>query len=89
MAGVQDIEHGEEWARERHEEYTRDNYHKPSDEYDPSWNLDGAVEDLRLLFAAGHALATGEAWPNWREGAEFKAVRDEMMGYENGERAAE
>ncbi len=81
-AGVDDLEHGEEWARERREEYTRDHYHKPSDEYDPSWNLEGAVQDLRLLFAVGHALATGDLWPNWREGTEFKALRDEMMGYE-------
>jgi Zn-dependent M28 family amino/carboxypeptidase len=81
-AGVQDIEHGEEWARERREEYTRDHYHKPSDEYDPSWNLEGAVQDLQLMFAVGHALATGQTWPNWREGTEFKAARDEMMGYE-------
>jgi Zn-dependent M28 family amino/carboxypeptidase len=82
-AGVQDLEHGEEWARERREEYTRDHYHKPSDEYDPSWNLEGAVQDLRLMFAVGHALATGELWPNWRDGTEFKARRDEMMGYED------
>lgn len=81
-AGVQDLEHGEEWARERRDEYTRDRYHKPSDEYDPSWNLEGAVQDLRLMFSVGHALATGQAWPNWREGTEFKAVRDEMMGYD-------
>jgi Zn-dependent M28 family amino/carboxypeptidase len=83
-AGVQDIEHGEEWARERREEYTRDHYHKPSDEYDPSWNLEGAVQDLRLMFSVGHTLATGDLWPNWREGTEFKARRDEMMGYEAG-----
>ena len=80
-AGVQDLEHGEEWARERREEYTRDHYHKPSDEYDPSWNLEGAIQDLQLMFAVGHSLATGEVWPNWREGTEFKALRDEMMGY--------
>ena len=83
-AGVQDLEHGEEWARERREEYTRDHYHKPSDEYEPSWNLEGAVQDLRLMFTVGHALATGEVWPNWREGTEFKARRDEMMGYATG-----
>ncbi len=88
-AGVQDIEHGEEWARERREEYTREHYHKPSDEYEPSWNLEGAVQDLRLMFAVGHALATGEAWPNWREGTEFKAARDEMMGYEEAATAEE
>jgi hypothetical protein len=33
------------------------------------------------MFSVGHALATGELWPNWREGTEFKARRDEMMGY--------
>ena len=88
-AGVQDLEHGEEWARERREEYTRDHYHKPSDEYDPSWNLEGAVQDLQLMFAVGHSLATGETWPNWREGTEFKAVRDEMMGYEDDAGAEE
>jgi Zn-dependent M28 family amino/carboxypeptidase len=80
-AGVQDLEHGEEWARGQREVYTRDHYHKPSDEYDPGWNLDGAVEDLRLLFAVGHALSTGDAWPNWRPGVPFKALRDDMMGY--------
>jgi Zn-dependent M28 family amino/carboxypeptidase len=81
-AGVHDLDHGEEWARERREEYTRDHYHKPSDEYDPSWNLEGAVQDLRLMFAVGHSLATGDQWPNWREGTEFKSLRDEMMGYD-------
>ena len=88
-AGVQDLEHGEEWAHERREEYTRDHYHKPSDEYDPSWNLEGAVQDLQLMFAVGHSVATGEAWPNWREGTEFKALRDEMMGYEDDAGAEE
>jgi Zn-dependent M28 family amino/carboxypeptidase len=88
-AGVQDLEHGEQWARERRQEYTRDHYHKPSDEYDPSWNLEGAVQDLRLMFSVGHALATAETWPNWRPGTEFKAVRDKMMGYEAGDPAEE
>ncbi len=84
-AGVQDLEHGEEWARERREEYTREHYHKPSDEYDASWNLEGAVGDLRLMFAVGHTLATGDLWPNWREGTEFRAARDRMMGYDGPE----
>ncbi len=78
--GVRNLEHGEAWARECLDEYTREDYHKPSDEYDDSWNLEGAAADLRLLFAVGHELATGESWPNWSEGAEFRAARDAMMG---------
>lgn len=76
--GVQDYRYGEEWARARHDEYTAERYHKPGDEFDSSWNLEGAVEDLRLLFSVGWCLADSEAWPNWREGTEFRALRDAM-----------
>ncbi|WP_420633395.1 hypothetical protein [Candidatus Palauibacter sp.] len=61
------------------EQYTADRYHKPVDEYDPAWDLDGAVDDLRLLFDVGYSLAQGAEWPNWRDGNEFRAARDRMM----------
>ncbi|MFQ5747349.1 MAG: M28 family metallopeptidase [Gemmatimonadota bacterium] len=77
--GIDDIEHGEAWGRARRDEYTAERYHKPSDEYDESWDLRGGVEDLRLLFTVGYRLATGTAFPNWREGNEFRALRDAMM----------
>jgi Zn-dependent M28 family amino/carboxypeptidase len=56
--------------------YLANDYHKPSDEYSASWNLSGALQDLQLYFAIGQRLATGEEWPNWREGNEFRAKRD-------------
>ena len=34
------------------------------------------MDDLRLLFTVGYRLATSSAFPNWREGTEFKARRD-------------
>ncbi len=83
-AGIESVEHGEEWALERREEYTERRYHKPSDEYDPSWDLRGAVDDLRLFFRVGYRLATSSEFPNWREGTEFKAARDSMMGTASG-----
>ncbi len=55
------------------------NYHAPSDEFDPSWKLDGVVEDLEALHAVGRELAGGDRWPNWYEGNPFKAARDRMM----------
>lgn len=78
-AGIDDIQHGEEWARARHDEFTAERYHKPSDEYDPSWDLSGGVQDLRLLFTVGYRLAIGTTFPNWREGNEFRTLRDAMM----------
>ena len=76
--GFADLRYGEDWARAQHEQFTAERYHKPADEYDPTWNLDGAVEDLRLLFEFGFQLADNDAWPNWREGTGFRSIRDEM-----------
>jgi len=78
-AGIDNIEHGEAWAKEQAEHYRADQYHKPSDEYDPNWNLEGALEDLELVFAVGFRLANEQGWPNWKQGSEFKARRDAMM----------
>jgi Zn-dependent M28 family amino/carboxypeptidase len=76
--GFDDLRYGEDWARAQHEQFTAERYHKPADEFDPTWNLDGAVEDLRLLFELGFQLADDNAWPNWRAGTEFRNFRDEM-----------
>lgn len=74
--GMDHIEHGREWGQAKADEYTANDYHKPSDEYRDDWDLSGAVEDVQLLYAVGADLANSEAWPNWFDGAEFKAARD-------------
>ena len=33
----------------KQEEYNGKDYHQPSDQYDPSWDLAGAVDDLKVL----------------------------------------
>ncbi len=83
-SGIDHVERGESYGRRMREAYTAERYHKPTDEYDPSWDLDGAVDDLRLLFEVGYRLAQGAEWPNWREGNEFRAARDRMMDRAGG-----
>lgn len=78
-AGTNSVQHGESWARQQRDEYTAQRYHKPADEYAASWDLSGAVDDLRLLFRVGYQLANEATFPNWRPGTEFKAARDAMM----------
>ncbi len=56
-------------------QYTALHYHRPSDEFDPTWNLAGAEADLRALFAVGFNLSEGTDWPEWSEGSEFGAAR--------------
>ncbi len=77
--GLDSVEHGEEWTKEQIAKYTENNYHKPSDEYDPGWDLSGMVEDLQLLFQVGYRLGSEDTFPNWKEGTEFRAKRDEDM----------
>ncbi|BBM70854.1 M28 family metallopeptidase [Rhodothermus marinus] len=77
-AGIDHVEHGPDWTLARRAEYVERHYHKPSDEYDPAWDLRGAVDDLRLLFDIGYRLANSTDFPNWREGTPFRALREQQ-----------
>jgi len=58
------------------DDYRLHRYHQPSDEYDPNWDWSGAVRDLEIYYEVGRELADSDAWPNWYEGDEFRAIRD-------------
>ncbi len=77
--GSDHVEHGVEWTEQKKEEWIAQHYHKPSDEYDASWDLRGAVDDIQLFFIIGNRVANQTTFPNWKEGTEFKAKRDAMM----------
>jgi Zn-dependent M28 family amino/carboxypeptidase len=57
------------------DEYTRNKYHTVFDEYDDSWDLSGAVDDVRLLFNVGLRVANAATQPTWYPGNEFEAAR--------------
>jgi Zn-dependent M28 family amino/carboxypeptidase len=67
------------FARLKDSLWTADLYHKPDDEIDPEWDMAGAIADLQLLFEVGRRVANAEVWPAWKEGTEFKAVRERML----------
>jgi Zn-dependent M28 family amino/carboxypeptidase len=62
-------------GREQVTDYEEHRYHQPSDEFDPSWNFDGVIEDVQLMFAAGLDVANADALPAWKPGDEFEAAR--------------
>lgn len=78
-AGVSFIGQEEGYGERKREEYTANDYHGVSDEVKDDWDLSGAVDDLRLLFRVGWRVADGEAFPEWKEGTEFKATREERL----------
>lgn len=78
-AGVNYVGKPGGWGLEKRNEYTARDYHKPSDEVKPDWDLSGAVEDGQMLFEVGYRVAQSRAWPEWKPGTEFKAKREAML----------
>jgi Zn-dependent M28 family amino/carboxypeptidase len=63
----------------RSDEFDSKDYHQPSDDVKPDWDLNGAVQDVDLLFEVGYQVANADKFPEWKPGVEFKAKRDAMM----------
>lgn len=84
-AGVDYLNHPAGWGLQKEDAYTREHYHKPSDEFRDSWNLAGAAADARLLFEVGEQLANSHAWPKWYAGDQFKALREKSAEARRGE----
>jgi Zn-dependent M28 family amino/carboxypeptidase len=68
------------YGKQKRDEYTTKDYHKPSDEVKPDWDLSGAVEDARALFEVGYRVTMATTWPTWKGRTEFKARRDSRVG---------
>ncbi|WP_369026344.1 M28 family peptidase [Qipengyuania sp. RANM35] len=74
----EDLENGgKEAGAKLSEDYTVNRYHQPSDEFDAGWDLSGLMQQLQLYYRIGRSMAMSKGWPNWVEGDEFKATRDE------------
>jgi Zn-dependent M28 family amino/carboxypeptidase len=67
---------GKAAAKATADDYEKNRYHAPSDEFDENWDWSGVMSDLKLYYRVGRMLAMTDAWPNWNEGDEFRAVRD-------------
>lgn len=78
-AGIDKIDGGEAAGRAFAEVYTAQNYHKPGDEYDTSWDMSGIEQETQTLFKLGRDIAASDDWPSWYEGNEFKAARDASL----------
>ena len=77
--GTEYIGKSPEFSKQKRDEYTEKDYHKPSDEVKPDWDLSGAVEDAQFLLAVGYRITQGDKFPEWKPGTEFKAKREESL----------
>jgi hypothetical protein len=70
--GVDHTEKGREYGLAWMTDYTAVRYHKVGDNFDPTWDLRGTVQDLQLLYGVGRQLGSSREWPNYVEGNAFR-----------------
>ena len=79
-SGVEVIGKEQGYGKKLKDEYGTNDYHRPSDEFDrKKWVLDGAIQDIELLYALGLRLAATSKWPQWKNGSEFKSIREKSL----------
>ena len=63
------------YAKRIRDSYNSTDYHQPSDEYRPAWDLSGAIEDMKLLAELGWTIANGSDVPAFHPGEQFARPR--------------
>jgi Zn-dependent M28 family amino/carboxypeptidase len=61
------------------DDFTTKRYHKPSDEYDPKWDMSVAAKDAFTYLQIAVLVATSDTWPEWKPGTEFRAIREASL----------
>jgi Zn-dependent M28 family amino/carboxypeptidase len=68
------------WGQAKSKEYREKHYHQPSDEMDPTWDFNGAVQVAKLALWLGYEAAQGASLPMWLQGEEFYAKTAAVRG---------
>jgi hypothetical protein len=56
-----------DYGDQKRREYIGNDYHKPTDQIKPDWDLTGAAEDLQALLEVGYRVAQTPARPVWTD----------------------
>jgi len=73
------------WGKQQMEAWEAKQYHQQSDEIDDTWNYEGILEDIRLGFFSGLAIANATEMPSYNPGDEFEAARKKALAAEGVE----
>ena len=80
-SGIDVVGKGKEYGKKMQDDFIANHYHGTSDQYDPSWTFEAGLQDMQLLFLVGKRLAFENTWPKWKDGSEFKAIREKQESH--------
>ena len=72
--GSFEFEHDQAGSFAKMRAFTKD-YHQVSDEYKPSWDLSGMVQQAQFTLNLGYAVANAPALPTWKPGEAWGKVK--------------
>ena len=78
--GIDYVGRPEGWGEEAEQRYVAEDYHQPSDEFDPAWDFSGLGQIAAFGFELGRRVAEEPDLPTWKPGDEFLPAREESWG---------
>ena len=78
-SGVDYVGRPKGWGQAQRKAFETNHYHRPSDQFDPKWDLSGAVQDCELYFWLGLEVANADEMPKWTPGDEFELPRKKAL----------
>jgi Zn-dependent M28 family amino/carboxypeptidase len=76
IGGGRDWLHDKEASDAKQKAYSA-RYHQVTDEYDPSWDMAGMVQQAQFTLNLGQRVANAPAMPKWMKGEALGKVREE------------
>ena len=67
------------WGKEQADKYVAQRYHQPSDEVQPWFNYDGAMQQLRVTIRTAVLVANAPSLPTWNPGSEFRQAGEARL----------
>jgi Zn-dependent M28 family amino/carboxypeptidase len=67
------------WGKQQHDEYVAKRYHQPSDQMQPWFTYDGALQQLRVTVRTAVAVADAPSQPMWSKTSEFREAGEKRL----------
>jgi Zn-dependent M28 family amino/carboxypeptidase len=67
------------WGKEQQDLYVAKRYHQPSDQMQPWFNYDGALQQLRVIVRTAMLVSDSPSQPKWNRSSEFRGAGERRV----------
>lgn len=83
-AGNEHITQPKDYMQKVSAKWTKENYHKVTDNYDPeNWNFEGIMDQLQFIYNVSTHVINSTEFPEWNENTPYKEIREKQKTIDN------